>query len=207
MSAQIKRCACETGHSTRPATMAKLNRADGAIQETRMHPPGGKPSLAIHWLFATMGFRFALRPDGEIGIRTGLKIPWGETPVRVRAPLRPLAAQGLTTNGRESFFSWPICFGHESATLSDLYGLCIGSLQILRHIAFSVGRQAAFGGRMRRDGKSESGPVWLACNLIRSQGAIECDSDSAGFPTSGRSRPQTKKKHKRLWPEFGIRFA
>jgi hypothetical protein len=31
------------------------------------------------------------RPDGEIGRRTGLKIPWRETSVRVRSPLRPLA--------------------------------------------------------------------------------------------------------------------
>src|SRR3954451_12188843 len=34
-----------------------------------------------------------LRPDGEIGRRTGLKIPWRETSVRVRSPLRPLQAR------------------------------------------------------------------------------------------------------------------
>ena len=37
------------------------------------------------------------RPSGGIGRRSGLKIQWGVTPVRVRVPPRLLTIKGLTT--------------------------------------------------------------------------------------------------------------
>ena len=113
------------GRTAEPLNMKNVAQASHSQRaESQVNGPSESgwqsPPVSVRWN------RAKPRPDGEIGRRTGLKIPWGEIPVRVRSPLRPFTAQGLTTNGRESFF----CARNEKGTNRARHWLCMGLASI-----------------------------------------------------------------------------
>ena len=66
---------------------AKIENAESCYRERVWH---SRAAIVSDWHKRYHGTGNSW-PDGGIGRRTGLKIPWGVTPVRVRAPLRPLS--------------------------------------------------------------------------------------------------------------------